>query len=170
MGGRPKDRSQVLRVGSVPHLGLLVQFIHGVPGPWESTRLVAPGMRALLQRLWIHLGEVVGPIRDVYRARSSDPAARKDADLSDPFAHHPAQDRELHLRVLGVQAHRPELVAPEPEAGGMVGCLSGPSAPGRATPEPPAFGMGIPARSGRSVRRAAGKGFLPSEMTALASR
>ena len=64
----------------------------------------------------------------------------------------------------------PELVAPEPEAGGMVGCLSGPSAPGRATPEPPAFGMGIPARSGRSVRRAAGKGFLPSEMTALASR
>ena len=36
----------------------------------------------------------------------------------------------------------PELVAPEPEAGGMVGCLSGPSAPGRATPEPPAFGMG----------------------------
>ena len=57
-------------------------------------------MRALLQRLWIHLGEVVGPIRDVYRARSSDPAAR------DPFAHHPVQDRELHLRVLGVQAHR----------------------------------------------------------------
>ena len=41
-----------------------------------------------------------------YRARSSDPAARKDTDLSDPFAHHPAQDRELHLRVLGVQAHR----------------------------------------------------------------
>ena len=32
-----------------------------------------------------------------------------------------------------------------------------------AAPEPPAFGMGIPARSGRS-------GFLPSEMTALASR
>ena len=54
----------------------------------------------------VHLGEVVGPIRDVYRARSSDPAARKDTDLSDPFAHHPAQDRELHLRVLGVQAHR----------------------------------------------------------------
>ena len=34
------------------------------------------------------------------RARSSDPAARKNTDLSDPFAHHPAQDRELHLRVL----------------------------------------------------------------------
>ena len=64
----------------------------------------------------------------------------------------------------------PELVAPEPEAGGMVGRLSGPSAPGRAAPAPPAFGMGIPARSGRSARRAAGKGFLPSEMTALASR
>ena len=64
----------------------------------------------------------------------------------------------------------PELVAPEPEAGGMVGCLSGPSAPGRATPELAAFGMGIPVRSGRSARRAAGKGFLPSEMTALASR
>ena len=63
-------------------------------------------MRTLLQRLRIHLGEVVGPIRDVYWARSSDPAARKDTDLSDPFAHHPAQDRELHLRVLGVQAHR----------------------------------------------------------------
>ena len=62
-------------------------------------------MRALLQRLWIHLGEVVGPIRDVYRARSSDPTARKNTDLSDPFAHHPAQDRELHLRILGVQAH-----------------------------------------------------------------
>ena len=38
---------------------------------------------------------------------------------------------------------------------------------GRARSRP---GMGIPARSGRSVRRAAGKGFLPSEMTALASR
>ena len=31
----------------------------------------------------------------------------------------------------------PELVTPEPEAGGMVGGLSGPSAPGRAAPEPP---------------------------------
>ena len=79
---------------------------NGVPGPWESTHLVAPGMRALLQRHRIHPGEVVGPIRDVYWARSSDPAARKDTDLSDPFAHHPAQDRELHLWVLGVQAHR----------------------------------------------------------------
>ena len=104
VGGRPEDGSQVLRVGSVPRLSLLVQLINGVP--WESTHLVVPGMRTLLQRLRIHLGEVVGPIRDVYWARSSDPAARIDTDLSDPFAHHPAQDRELHLRVLGVQAHR----------------------------------------------------------------
>ena len=61
----------------------------------------------------------------------------------------------------------PELVAPEPETGRMVGGLSGPSAPGRAAPEPPAFGMGIPARSGRSDRRAAGNGFLPSKMIGL---
>ena len=54
------------------------------------------------------------------------------------------------------------LVPPEPEAGGMVGGLSGPSAPGRAA-RAPRLG------SGRSDRRAAGKGFLPSEMTALAS-
>ena len=63
-------------------------------------------MRTLFQRLRIHLGEVVGPVRDVYGARSSDPAAREDADLSDTLAHHPTQDRELHLRVLGVQAPR----------------------------------------------------------------
>ena len=85
---------------------LLQEALNGVPGSGESTHLVVPGMRTLLQRLRIHLGEVFRPIRDVYRARSSDPAARKDTDLSDPFAHHPAQDRELHLRVLGVQAHR----------------------------------------------------------------
>ena len=91
---------------SVSRLGLLVQLLNRVPGPWESTRLVVPGMRTLFQRLRIHLGEVVGPVRDVYGARSSDPAARKDADLSDTLAHHLAQDRELHLRVLGIQAPR----------------------------------------------------------------
>ena len=100
VGGRPEDGSQVLGVWSVSRLGLLVQLLKRVPGPWESTRLVVPGVRTLFQRLRIHLGEVVGPVRDVYGARSSDPAAREDAD------HHPAQDRELHLRVLGVQAPR----------------------------------------------------------------
>ena len=156
---------------------------HPPPSPAGSTHqrstwprgVVVPGMRTLLQRLRIHLGEVFRPIRDVYRARSSDPAARKDTDLSDPFAHHPAQDQELHLRVLGVQAHRgggqgPRHLSSSHQSPGMVSGLSGPSAPGRAAPEPPAFAMRIPVRSGRSDRRAAGKGFLPSEMTALASR
>ena len=158
-----KDGSQVPQVGSVPRLRLLVQLINGVPGPGESTHLVVPGMRALLQRLQIHLGEVFRPIRDVNRARSSDPAARKDADLSDPFAHHPAQDRELHLRVLACQGPRHLSSSRQSPRLGMVGGLSGLSASGRA-----AFDMGIPVRSGRSDRRAAGKGFLPSEMSALA--
>ena len=70
---------------------------------------------------WWFLGcvpfsSVVGPIRDVYRARSSDPAARKD---SDPFAHHPAQDRS------GSWVSRPT---------GVADGLSGPSAP--ELPEP----------------------------------
>ena len=164
-GGPPRRWIAGLRVGSVPRLSLLVQLINGVPGPWESTHLVVPGMRTLLQRLRIHLGEVVGPIRDV-----NWPGRR---------TQRPAKIRTSPTRLLIIQRKRrtasctsgswvsrptgvadglsgpsaPELVAPEPEAGGMVGCLSGPSAPGRATPEPPAFGMGIPVRSGRSARR-----------------
>ena len=154
VGGRPEDGSQVLRV---PRLSLLVQLINGVPGPWESTHLVVPGMRTLLQRLWIHLGEVVGP----------GPGRR---------TQRPAKIRTSPTRLLIIQRRTasctsgswvsrptgvadglsgpsaPELVAPEPEAVGMVGCLSGPSAPGRAIPEPPTFGIRIPVRSGRSAR------------------
>ena len=174
VGGRPEDGSQVLRVGSVPRLGLLVQLIDGVPGPWESTHLVVPG-RTLLQRLRIHLGEVVGPIRDVYGARSSDPAARKNTDS-------PTRLLIIQRRTAsctsgpGPPGWRTACQGPRhlsssrqsPNLGGWWAACQGPRHLG--APHQRLFGMGIPVRSGRSARRAAGKGFLPSEMTALASR
>ena len=115
------------------------------------------------------------PIRDVYRARSSD---------SGPQRYGPLRP------VCSSSSAGPRAAPPGPWCPGPPGWLTACQSPqhlsssrqsprlggwwvacqGPGAPEPPAFGMGIPVRSGRSDRRAAGKGFLPSEMTALASR
>ena len=165
-GGQPKDGSQVPRVGSVPRLRLLVQLINGVPGPGESTHLVVPGMRTLLQRLRAHFaqsGTCTGPGRRTQqraKIRTSPTRLliiqrRTESWTSGSLVSRPTGVAD---GLSGPSA--PELVTPEPEAGGMVGGLSGPSAPGRAAPEPRLWhGDPCHVRSGRSDRRAAGKGF-----------
>ena len=107
---------------SVPRLRLLVQLINGVPGPGESTHLVVPGMRTLLQRLRIHLGEVFRPIRDVYRARSSDPR--------------PAKIRTSPTRLLIIQRRTESCTSGSlvSRPTGVADGLSGPSAPELVTP------------------------------------
>ena len=96
------------------------------------TRLVVPGMRALLQRLWIHLGEVVGPIRDVYRARS--------------WTQRPAKIRTSPTRLLIIQRRTASCTSGSwvSRPTGVADGLSGPSAPELVAPEPEA---GLPVRA-----------------------
>ena len=121
------DGSQVRRVGSVPRLRLLVQLINGVPGPGESTHLVVPGTRTLLQRLrtlvsfFAQSGTCTGPGR-----RTQRPAKIRTSPTRLLIIQRRTESctsGSLVSRPTGVAdgLSGPSLVAPEPEAGGMVG-------------------------------------------------
>ena len=146
VGGSPKDGSQVLRVGSVPHLRLLVQLMNGVPGPGESTHQptwwflgCVPFSNASgfsLVRFFAQSGTCTGPGRRTQRPakiRTSPTRLliiqrRTESCTSGSLVSRPTGVADGLSGPLA-----PELVTPEPEAGGMVGGLSG-GAPHQSPP------------------------------------
>ena len=143
VGGRPEDRSQVLRVGSVPRLGLLS------PPAWCVPFSSASGFT--LVRLLAQSGTCTGPGRRTQR---------------------PAKIRTSPTRLLIIQRRTasctsgswvsrptgvadglsgpsaPELVAPEPRLGGWWAACQGPRHLGAPHQSPPPLEWGSPSDPG----------------------